>query len=274
MFATTLEVLRRRLSPRAFDRTWLAWWIGRWYIPRLALAPFHRRTAAVECFPAGNRPSELASRIARVNLAAPTPLCRIMTGFGSDKGRDTHNYTTVYSALLGPVRRRPLRVFELGLGTNNPDFKFNMGKFGRPGASLRGWRKFIPKARVYGADIDRGVLFREDSIETFYCDQLDAASIRELWSQPALHEGMDLIVDDGLHTFEGNTSFLNGSLDHLRPGGFYIVEDLNGETLANWRDVLENGYSRQFSEFEFVLAQLPNPYNSVDNNLVVVHRPE
>jgi len=273
MIATAREVLRRSLPPRAFDGVRLGWWMGRWYIPRLAASAFVKRTAAVQSFPEG-RSSELAIRLGRVNVAAPTRVCRVMTRFGSDKGRDWHNYTTVYSELFGPLLDRPLKIFELGLGTNHPEFAFNMGEFGRPGASLRGWRTLFPKASVYGADIDREVLFQEDRIETFYCDQLDAASIRRLWSEPALTGGMDLIIDDGLHTFEGNTSFLSGSLEHLLPGGFYIVEDLHRDTLGHWREALEHRYCRQFPTFEFVLAELPNAYNSSDNNLLIVRRPQ
>jgi hypothetical protein len=31
-----------------------------------------------------------------------------------------------------------------------------------------------------GADIDRDVLFKEDRIDTFYCDQLDRVAIHDL----------------------------------------------------------------------------------------------
>ena len=150
-----------------------------------------------------------------------------MTSFGSDKG--LHCYTPLYSALFKERCDKPLRVLELGLGTNNSDMLSNMGVFGAPGASLRGWRQLFPHALVYGADIDRRILFEEVRIKTFYCDQLDPSSIRELWSHPELRDGMDIIIEDGLHTFEANISFLEGSLDHLRPGGIYITEDVGGK---------------------------------------------
>jgi hypothetical protein len=114
-----------------------------------------------------------------------------MTKYGSDKGKGAHNYTTVYSVLFKHFEDRPIRIFELGLAI-----------VGRPGASLRGWRELFPNAHVYG-DIDQSVLFQEDRIETFYCDQLDKRSIQELWSRPTLQSKVDLIEEDGLHTFEG-----------------------------------------------------------------------
>ena len=63
----------------------------------------------------------------------------------------------------------------------------------------------FPRALVYGADIDRDILFEDNRIKTFYCDQTHRAAIRELWSQPGLESGADIIIDDGLHTFEGDT---------------------------------------------------------------------
>ena len=55
-----------------------------------------------------------------------TELCEIMGRNKSDKGNiniDTswHNYTTFYYSLFKDLREKPLRIFELGLGTNNLD---------------------------------------------------------------------------------------------------------------------------------------------------------
>jgi hypothetical protein len=195
-----------------------------------------------------------------------------MTRHGSDKGQGKHNYTTIYSALFGNLRDRPLLIFELGLGTNNPLLPSSMGIHGRPGASLRGWRELFTYALVYGADIDRDILFEEDRIQTFYCDQLDSAAIRELWSQPALQGGVDILIDDGLHTFEGNTSFLDGSLEHLRPGGIYVIEDIENETIEKWRNQLETICFKRYPNHEFALLTAPNSRNTSDNNMLVIRR--
>jgi hypothetical protein len=66
-----------------------------------------------------------------LNLLAPTKTCRVMTRFGSDKA--WNGYTPVYSALFGDRCDQPLRILELGLGTNNEDVLSNMGVFGAPG---------------------------------------------------------------------------------------------------------------------------------------------
>jgi SAM-dependent methyltransferase len=197
-------------------------------------------------------------------------MCRLMAGYGSDKA--LHGYTHLYWALFSDRFDRPLRVFELGLGTNNPAMLSNMGVFGAPGASLRGWRDLFPQASVFGADIDRGILFQEDRIQTFYCDQLDQSSIRKVWSDPALRGGADIIIEDGLHTFEANVSFLEGSLDHLRPGGIYVIEDIAREDVEKWYERLETVHSKQYPTHEFAFVVLAE--HDDDSNVLVIRRPE
>jgi len=248
--------IRPHVSTQTFNRLRYAWWLLRFY----ALRQLTSARAIVE----GS--SSLAQELAGVNVARPTAFCRTMTRHGSDKGRGWHTYTTVYSVLLGHSRREPLRIFELGIGTNNPHLVSTMGVEGTPGASLRGWRDLFPRARIYGADIDRAILFSDDRIETFYCDQLDADAIRSLWSEPALREPFDLIIDDGLHTFAGNRSFLEHSIAHLRPGGLYIVEDITRTALDDWR-----GWIAAHPQTDIALVQLPNPLNWLgDNNLLLI----
>jgi hypothetical protein len=267
MIRFAAELLKRVLSPAAFQRASYCWWCIRVYTLRRIAAIFIQRTSVVY-----GEPSSFGDRIRGVNTFAPTAMCRVMTKHGSDKGRFWHNYTTIYSELFGKLRGRPLRILELGIGTNNPRLPSNMGVMGRPGASLRGWRELFPQALVFGADIDRDILFTEKRIQTFYCDQLDSNAIRDLWAQPAMQGGMDIIVDDGLHSFPANTSFLTGSLEHLHVGGVYIIEDITNGDIVEWRKELSS-YASQFSDYDFVLVELPPPSNNTDdNNLVMIRR--
>jgi len=268
MSRSARELLRQKLSPRAFENLRFARWYYRSHLTGLAATLRGHPAPVVHCYPEGAA-SQVADQLRGVNIFAPTAMCRVMSRHGSDKGTK-HNYTTLYSVLFGKLRNEPLRIFELGLGTNNPDLVSSMGVYGRPGASMRGWRELFPHALVYGADIDRDILFTDDRIETFYCDQLDAGAIRDLWSQPSLREPMDIIIDDGLHTFEGNVSFMNGSLEHLGPGGVYVVEDILSNALESWRSLLKSGYPERFPNHEFTLIELPHTWNRHDNNLLIV----
>ena len=115
----------------------------------------------------------------------PTPLCEIMGRNKSDKGslnihESWHNYTTFYYSIFNELSLKPLRLFELGIGTNNPNLKSNMGINGRPGASLYGFSEFFPNSEIFGADIDKNILFNTDKIKTFYCDQTNNEIIKNM----------------------------------------------------------------------------------------------
>ena len=239
------------------------WWYSAFYLQRRIRALVVAEPAIAEGVGA------LVSDVRSVNVARPTDFCRVMTRHGSDKGAGWHTYTTVYARLLGRRVSEPLRIFEMGIGTGTPGVGSNMGAYSAPGASLRGWRDLFPHAEIYGADIDRAVLFTENRIQTAYCDQRDAETIRALWAQPALRTPFDVIVDDGLHTIEGNVSFLTGSLQHVRPGGLYMIEDIMGSTLDHWRVYIRD-HQRQYPRDEIALVQLPNPTNRFDNNLLII----
>jgi len=267
---TVAHLLRRTLSPTTFEFARIWWW--RFSFPaRRVFSRFVKRKPEVRGFGSGDGASHFVQQLQNVNVLAPTEMCRVMTKYGSDKAK-RHNFTTVYSVLFKAFRNQPARIFELGLGTNNPGLPSSMGIYGRPGASLRGWQELFPNALVYGADIDRSILFQDDRIKTFYCDQLDPASIRELWSQPDLQNGLDVIIEDGLHTFEANVSFLEGSLEHLRPGGVYVVEDIDQSMVDRWCDQLETIYSKRYPTFLFAVVILPSSLKLPDNNLLVVYR--
>jgi SAM-dependent methyltransferase len=248
---------RQTLSPRTVQRIRFQWWYLSRYVPLLATSHVFKRMPEVRGFGAAPTTSPLAKRLQSVNLLAPTKMCRVMSKYGSDKGG--HKYTPLYSALLQERGKQALRIFELGVGTNNPSAPSNMGAFGAPGASLRGWRELFPHAQVYGADIDRDILFQEDRIKTFYCNQLDRSSVRAVWSHPELQGGADIIIEDGLHTFEANVCFLEESLEYLRPGGIYVTEDIESEYIDEWYARLETVYSKQYPQYEFAFVVLANP---------------
>jgi hypothetical protein len=267
VLAGVRDVLKRKLSPEIFGRTRYWWWYGKFYLPRRAAALVVRRTPVVY-----GEPSDLLERLREVNVFAPTTMCRIMTKYDSDKGNSWHNYTGVYSHLFGMLRNREIRIFELGICRKDPQLLSSKGGDERcTGASLRAWRELFPRATVFGADIDRSVLFTEDRIQTYYCDQLDSDAIRDLWAQPALRGEMDILIEDGLHTFPASVSFLAGSLERVRVGGIYVVEDINRTDLQMWHNQLPI-YASQFPNYDFVLAELPNAINDYDNNLLIIRR--
>jgi len=207
-----------------------------------------------------------------------TPLCEIMGRNKSDKGsiniqNSWHNYTTFYYSIFKELCEKQLRVFELGLGTNNVNIPSNMGKEGRPGASLYGWSEFFPNSHIFGADIDRYILFNTEKIKTFYCDQTNPESIKKMWSDNHLEDNFDIIIDDGLHKFEANVCFFESSVHKLNPNGYFIIEDiLNSEEHLFENKIKE--WETQYKDCSFTILKIPSKRNVCDNNLLVVFKSE
>jgi hypothetical protein len=151
--------------------------------------------------------------------------------FGSDKGRG-HGYHYVYGRILKDVRS-PGRLLEIGIGTNNTDVVSNMGADGVPGASLRAFRQFLGTFEIYGADIDRRILFDEPGIKTFFCDQTDWTSLVKL--REALPRDFDVVIDDGLHAPHANVTTLRFGLGIVGPSGWLVIEDITRDHLPVWR---------------------------------------
>lgn len=202
-------------------------------------------------------------------------LASLCDRYGSDKGSllnenrpyrwAAHTYSDFYTNLFFHCRFGVKAVFECGLGTNNPAAPSSMGTAGKTGASLRMWRDYFPNAVIYGADIDRDILFEEDRIRTYYMDQTSPEAITAFWNSVEKNN-FDLMVDDGLHTFDaGSTLFIN-SIDKLSPTGVYVIEDVTVRDLLRYKEFfLEHDYLVSFLILE-------RPEQTLNDNCLVVVR--
>ena len=194
---------------------------------------------------------------------------------GSDKGGNAknapypwpaHSYSDYIERHFGAFRHYVKSVFECGLGSNDPTVQSNMTKTGRPGASLRVWRDYFPNAQIYGIDIDEKIIFSEDRIQTFHCDQTNILQIEELWKRlPGVE--FDLMIDDGLHTFDAGVSLFESSIRKLRSEGVYIIEDVAPGTLVKFYDY----FARSDYSVDFVNLHRPG-LELKDNSLVVIRK--
>ena len=195
----------------------------------------------------------------------------------SDKGHVDicnvhHNYTTFYYSIFKDMCNKNLRIFELGLGTNNVNLPSNMGSNGRPGASLYGWSEFFPNSDIFGADIDSGILFNTDKIKTFYCDQTKPEIIKYMWSDPNLQENFDIIIEDGLHEFHANVCFFENSIHKLKPNGYFIIEDIITPGGSNAFKEKIKQWEKKYTDCLFKLLIIPSACNNDDNCLLVVFK--
>jgi hypothetical protein len=195
--------------------------------------------------------------------AHPTKFCRHFFFAGSDKACSWHNYGYIYNFIIGQKARRIRRMLEVGIGTNLLDVPSNMGATGVPGASLRAWKELLPISKIFGADVDKRILFQDDGIETYFVDQTKPGTIKELLFN--FHgQKFDLIVDDGLHTFEANKNFLVDAHSSLSDDGLYIVEDVPEDDIKKWEAFLPDfGY-------DAAMILLPHSSRASDNCLVLI----
>jgi hypothetical protein len=195
--------------------------------------------------------------------------------YGSDKGyvsfeKDTpyswkaHTYTSVYYNLFNHCKNEIKLIFECGIGSTNSNYISNMTLGGKPGASLRVWRDYFKNSLIYGADIDKEILFEEDRIKTFYVDQLNEHSIKEMWSN-INKSNFDIIFDDGLHSFEAAITFFLNSFDKLRKNGIYIIEDVGFKYLKKLTDTLSK-YNPE------IIVLNDNNTKHGNNNLILIRK--
>ena len=145
---------------------------------------------------------------------------------GSDKSGPNHRYDLVYHPIFEELGfNNTLNILEIGLGTNNVSFVSSMGLGGRPGASLFSYKKLFPNAQIYGADVDKGILFEQERIKTSFVDQLRLSTFMDMHSsfnKPAYN----LFIEDGLHSITASLNSLIFSLKTVQKNGYIVLEDL------------------------------------------------
>jgi hypothetical protein len=145
-----------------------------------------------------------------------------------------HNYHIIYNYVINIIgRNKNINLLEIGLGTNNPSLISSMGVDGIPGASLISFKEYLPNSRIFGADIDKDILFTEDRINTSYVDQLDKSSFLKM-NKNFGNIKYDIIIDDGLHSLSANLNTLLFGLENININGWIIIEDICKSQINNW----------------------------------------
>jgi len=155
-----------------------------------------------------------------------TEIGKIFKENKSDKAGPAHRYDLVYQSVFDDLKtNQSINILEIGLGTNNKDIVSHMGKNGRPGASLYAYREFFPKANIFGADVDKRILFESERIKTAYVDQLRTETFEQMHRELG-EPYLDLFIEDGLHSVSASLNSLNYAISVTKKNGYIIVEDL------------------------------------------------
>lgn len=179
-----------------------------------------------------------------------------------------------------------VRILEIGLGTRNPSLPSAMsrckGGSGCAGGSNRAFRDFSDgsvgkRGQIYGADIDKAIIYDEERIRRAWVDQLQNSTFYGMMGQLGLNGGpnpmtkqypqqsstlknsnsissqrenrvLDLIIDDGLHSLSSELNVLLFGLRHIRKNGWIVIEDIADASLPFWRDVVGKMFEHSNAE--------------------------
>ncbi|MFR9729804.1 class I SAM-dependent methyltransferase [Saccharopolyspora sp. MS10] len=144
----------------------------------------------------------------------PLDLSGLSLRSGSDKW-GLHFYAPHYERHFGPLRDRPLTVLELGIGGYDDP--------AAGGGSLRMWKRFFPRALVYGVDVVDKSPLAEQRLYPIRGDQSDVDFLAELAGEIG---PVDVVIDDGSHYCPDVISSFRALFPLLAPGGLYVIEDL------------------------------------------------
>ena len=178
--------------------------------------------------------------------ASLPPSLHVLTlkSLGSKYGTDkvNHGFCDVYDNIFSSTRHRVQKVLEIGVFF---------------GSSLLMWRDWMPSAIIHGADHFTGIQGNSSLFENpkkfwneveqgqhsrIQLHQLDQSSREDLlkFAQENLHGSFDIIIDDASHLMLDQQQTLSILLPLVKPGGFFVIEDLHS-SLAPDYDVLPDG---------------------------------
>lgn len=130
-----------------------------------------------------------------------------------------HRYCPFYDEHFTPLRDTAKKVMEIGI--------FD-------GASLRLWLDYFANAQVFGLDSGLyGTLGKWPASPRCHPYKGDQGNRGQLASMLVDTGGdFDLILDDGSHTMKDQQVSLACLFPAVRPGGFYVIEDLHTSFLT------------------------------------------
>jgi hypothetical protein len=127
-----------------------------------------------------------------------------------------HRYTQHYARHLAPYRRKRVKLLEIGIGGYNADPKLG-------GGSLRMWRTYFPKGRIYGLDIEDKSPHEERRIKIFRGSQADTDFLGEMVEKTG---PLDIIIDDGSHRCDHVITSFEFLFPRMAERGVYVIEDV------------------------------------------------
>ncbi len=142
--------------------------------------------------------------------------------YGTDKAGH-HQFTPFYNEHLEKHRDEFRNVMEIGILTN---------------ASLRMWEDYFPNATIVGVDNEVREEYQADRVKIFLADQSQPAQLERVIELTT--KEYDMILDDGSHLVPHQYISWATLFQYVKPGGYYIIEDLHCNYFPKWPDWRDN----------------------------------
>jgi hypothetical protein len=153
---------------------------------------------------------------------------------GVDKSSKVHGYTRTYERHFAPLRQLPIVLLEIGVGS---------------GASLRMWRDYFPQGTIYGLDLEDCKRLEGTGVRTFQGSQSDEDVLERLLAATG---PLDVVLDDGSHRWADQIASFRKLYPHLKPGGYYVIEDLH----TSYWDSYQSGNERTVAFLQGLVHEL------------------
>ena len=187
-------------------------------------------------------------------------LSRLADLYGTDKSYK-HGYTNHYELFFSKLRSKKMVLLEVGIGG------YQNSELG--GASLRMWKKYFNKSRIYGIDIYDKSGLDESRIKTFKCSQTDVKKLEEIISSIGKPH---IVIDDGSHKNSDVIKSFKILFPLLKPGGFYSIEDVHTSYRNSFGGNSENLLSENTTMNYFKSLSDNVNQKSFDNDLLDIEK--
>jgi hypothetical protein len=129
---------------------------------------------------------------------------------GTDKSSRCHDFLGLYDRRMAHMRELSFTLLEIGV---------------YHGASVQMWSEYFPNAKIVGLDIN-------DECKKYETDRInirigDASRIDFLFSVVQEFGQPSIAIDDGSHRWDHQISALHSLFPLLKPGGIFVMEDLD-----------------------------------------------
>jgi MycE methyltransferase N-terminal len=237
-YAVTVAGGKADIRPARLDEPWVLVRQELDELVRAVYGPPHRRCDATREVtirdlpgPVFDSASEGPVRRHAAGLAAHQMICAmtpyradlraLAVRFGSDKWAG-HWYARHYERHFAEYRDQRVRLLEIGIGGYADDLG---------GGSLHMWKHYFPRGLVHGLDLHDKSKLDGPRLRTVQGSQSDPAFLAELADRIG---PLDIVIDDGSHLSSDVLITFAALFPRLRPGGIYVIEDLQTSYWPGW----------------------------------------